>query len=178
MTAELPSDVDYRRLLADGGTIDGCIGARRLSRVGGNFRVTGAARARIALRRDERGRILLGGTWQAPLEAQCQRCLAWMPLTIEGELELVVVDNADDVPATQEDEEGEDYVAATQGRLPLVALIEDELLLACPMIPLHEDSTCAGAEAGDDGGDDSSATHYKPFADLAALVKAARETDD
>jgi len=177
MTAELPTDVDYRRRLADGGIIDGWIPAARLTRVGGNFRVTGPTRAQLSLHRDGRGRIVVSGSYAAPLEAQCQRCLEWMALTVEGSIEVIVVESLTAIPAVQEsEEEDDDYVEAPHGRLPLTALVEDELLLACPMIPLHDPDACqraveaAPAESGE--------THYKPFADLAALVKAARETDD
>ncbi len=177
MTAELPTDVDYRRRLADGGVIDGWIPAARLTRVGGNFRVTGPARAQLSLRRDGRGRIVVSGSYTAPLEAQCQRCLEWMALTVEGRIEVIVVESLAMMPKSgEEEEDDEDYVEAPDGRLPLTALVEDELLLACPMIPVHETDACQRAVEATPA--ESSETHYKPFADLAALVKAARETDD
>ncbi len=91
------------------------------------------------------------------LELACQRCLGTVavPVAASAELELSesqrVVDLADD---------DIDRVLASRS-MSVAALVEDEVILALPMVPTH--AQCP-AGAGDSGGDRAS-----PFAALAAL---------
>ena len=71
--------------------------------------------------------------------------------------------------AARLDEESEDDVLELPPRLDLHALVEDELILALPLVPRHERLPGAAARAGgtDAPEDDAPAPH--PFAALAAL---------
>ena len=171
MVAELPAEIDCRRLLASGGTLAGTIAAARLGRVGGIFRVKGTTAVRLLLACDAAGKMVVSGDFVAPLEAQCQRCLDWMMLELSGEFELDVV--------TDEDEPGggaDNLVLAIAGRLGIVQLIEDELLLACPMIPLHEARDCRGE--GPAGPEPADGERQKPFAALGKLLATTRKDLD
>ena len=168
MAHELPSDIDYRRLLADGVALRGTVGMSRFSRVGPPLRLAGETRAELALERREDGEIVARGEFSAPMEAQCQRCLEWMALSIEGRFALVLRDPAVVRPAAQEDADEDDYVEAPDGRLGVVELIEDELLLACSMVPLHERGPCADRAARDAAREE----RHRPFAGLGALLGA------
>jgi uncharacterized protein len=172
MAPRLPSAVDYRRLLAEGGSLVGEIAATDLQRVGGNFRLTTPVDARLSLRRDERGRVLVEGTFSAGLEACCQRCLAWMPLEVRGQIELVLGDADNGLPTLDDDE---DLVLTSGGKLAVWELIEDELLLGSPMIPLHAERDCAGREAGPAVAAEDA--RHKPFAALGAMLDARRDED-
>lgn len=171
MAPRLPSAVDYRRLLADGGLLAGDIEAASLTRIGGNFRLAGPVSARLGLRRDERSRVLVEGEFTATLEARCQRCLEWMPLELRGRLALVLGDPDNEMPVLDDDE---DLVEVSGGKLALWGLIEDELLLACPMIPRHPAQDCAGREEAQTAAEDA---HYKPFAGLGAMLDQQRDED-
>ncbi|MGE0486560.1 MAG: DUF177 domain-containing protein [Gammaproteobacteria bacterium] len=163
--------MDYRRLLADGGWLSGEIAASDLARVGGNFRLTAPVSAELRLRRDDRGRVVVEGTYTAGLEARCQRCLEWMRLELRGQLDLVLGD-PDIGPPTLDDE---DLVLVSDGKLAVWDLIEDELLLGSPMIPLHPERDCAGREAGKALADGDA--RHKPFAALGAMLDARRDED-
>ena len=160
--------MDYRRLMADGTALRGSVGMSRFSRVGPLLRLAGDARAELALERREDGEIVARGQFSAPMEAQCQRCLEWMALDIAGSFELVVRDPAVVRPAAQEGADEDDYIEVPDGRLGVFELIEDELLLACPMVPLHERGPCADHAALDVAREE----RHRPFAGLDALLGA------
>jgi uncharacterized protein len=104
---------------------------------------------------------------------QCQRCLQPMPQLLDTQRRLRFV--ADEDEAARLDELSEDDVLALHnGRVDLLELVEDELILALPLVPRHEDCPqplplSAGlVDAGDAG--DAAATEVAPhpFAALAA----------
>ena len=99
---------------------------------------------------------------------QCQRCLKPMPerLTIDRQFRFV----ADAEQAERIDEESEDDVLVLERHHDLHALLEDELILALPIVPRHETcpeplSTAAATTA--DG--DEPPKRPNPFAVLATL---------
>ena len=73
---------------------------------------------------------------QAPVWLTCQRCLQpfEVPLTFERRLRFV----RGEAEAEALDAESEDDVLALSRSLDLRELIEDELLLALPIVPRHE----------------------------------------
>jgi len=90
-------------------------------------------------RREARG----GGaeTWlhltaETTVTLQCQRCLAAMtaPLGIESSFQFVAGEDA----AAALDADSEHDVLALARELDLLTLVEDELLLALPIVPRHE----------------------------------------
>ncbi len=107
----------------------------------------------------------IGARTELPLE--CQRCLkpVAVPLAIERSFLFVHGEDA----AAQLDADSEDDVLALTRALDLRELIEDELLLALPIVPRHE--VCPEpltVPAGDDVIDEKP----NPFAALAALRRS------
>jgi uncharacterized protein len=68
---------------------------------------------------------------------QCQRCLQAMQQPIAVDRWFQFVGNEDD--AARLDEESEEDVLAASARFDLLELLEDELILALPIVPRHED---------------------------------------
>lgn len=109
---------------------------------------------------------------QVPLV--CQRCLS-------PYLESLGVDRwfrfvKDEATADAEDDSAEEDLLVLDPRFDLAALIEDELLLALPLIPMHGQcpqplllATDAAEEVGDASG--GVADRPNPFAVLQALQK-------
>lgn len=106
----------------------------------------------------------LQGEAEVPLE--CQRCLQPMKESLQVQRRFRFVRNEDD--AARLDEESEDDVLALPARLDLQALLEDELILALPIVPRHgvcpDPLLLPAAEPLDE-----EAPAPKPFAALAAL---------
>lgn len=73
---------------------------------------------------------------QAQFPMHCQRCLGTvdMPLQVAQDFRFV----ADEATAEVQDEESEEDVLVLSREFDLHALIEDELLMALPMVPMHE----------------------------------------
>lgn len=104
----------------------------------------------------------------ATVRLECQRCLQAMaqPLAVERRFRFV----ADEAEAARLDEESEDDVLALppRGRLDLLPLVEDELILALPIVPRHD--TCPEPLAlPADEAEEAAPEH--PFAALAALKR-------
>lgn len=98
---------------------------------------------------------------------QCQRCLGPVARPIEVDRRFLFV--ADEEEAERLDEESEEDVLALQPRLNLAELLEDELILALPIVPRHEGECPEPLRPA--GADDTGRPH--PFAALAALRKGA-----
>ena len=100
---------------------------------------------------------------------QCQRCLQALaqPLAVDRLLRFV----RDEVEAARLDEESEDDVLAPGAWIDLRELVEDELILALPLVPRHEQCPqplVAPPEVAELD-DDTAEPH--PFAALAALQR-------
>jgi len=97
---------------------------------------------------------------------ECQRCLQPMPQALQVDRAFRFVRGEAD--AARLDEELEDDVLELPPRLDLHALVEDELILALPLVPRHERCPAplplqAGAEVAE------AVAAPNPFAALAAL---------
>lgn len=102
------------------------------------------------------------------LELTCQRCMG--PLQ-----QALVVDRwfrfaRDEASAAELDEEVDEDVLALDVPLDLVALIEDELLMALPLVPRHEACPVeVKMEVVDPAFDAAEEARPNPFAALASL---------
>lgn len=109
--------------------------------------------------RHMRGRV------RAEMFVTCQRCLEPMTLVLEIEPRLILLR-----PGEREDlAQQEDALVVTRA-VPLSELVEDELLLAMPMIPKHALAQCP---AKDYVGQSQPAapTRDNPFAALKAMKR-------
>lgn len=102
----------------------------------------------------------------AEVTMTCQRCLG--PLAVALDIERRFGFVAGEEQAAALDASGDDDVLALERSFDAHALVEDELLLALPLVPRHADcSAPAGYRADDDAAPAEPAEH--PFAALAAL---------
>jgi uncharacterized protein len=103
----------------------------------------------------------------------CQRCLGPVdtPLAVDRWFRFV----ADEAAAAAEDDDCEEDLLALEPRPSLHDVLEDELLMELPLVPMHD--TCpvpVTLRSGDPavGDDDGGASPRKnPFAELARLKK-------
>ena len=72
---------------------------------------------------------------QATLALVCQRCMAPADVPVDFARDFRFV--ASEAIAEQEDEESEEDVLVTSKAFDLLELIEDELLMAAPLVPMH-----------------------------------------
>jgi uncharacterized protein len=91
--------------------------------------------------------LLLTGS----LPLRCQRCLGTMPVSVDASNRLLLLSSESEFE--QADQEGLDAIDAG-GPLAVLELIEEELMLALPMVPRHESGDCSATTAthtGDPG---------------------------
>lgn len=151
----------------------------------------GSVKAHLVFGR-EQGFAMARVELQAQLSTTCQRCLGVLSLNVQASSPVLIVESqqeAESAPA------GWETFLAPEGRLVPEALIGEELLLALPIVPVHEPgSECQpladapGADADADvaaqaraapGVQDPPASEppaqgtVRPFADLRALLERA-----
>ena len=181
--ASSPRDLDPHRLdveafAAAEGELAGTWPADRLARLVAATLVPedGAARPAIAWHAGGARRVLAGAGAQPSLSVgadtdvtlECQRCLQPMRVPLHAERRIFFVEGEDRAAAL--DAESDDDVLALTPALDLADLIEDELLLALPLVPRHEQcpEPLPRAFVDDDAAIDPA---DNPFAALAALKR-------
>ena len=95
---------------------------------------------------NERGKPGLKLAVDGSVRLQCQRCLGSLELPLHLEVQLEFASSEAEITAADDDIER--VVAGRQ--MSVAALVEDEILLALPMVPKHEQCSAAtgfGAEA-------------------------------
>ncbi len=99
------------------------------------------------------------------LELQCQRCLGRLAFRLQSEALLLLYADEQELAAVPVEAEGPERVVAGS-EMPVLGLVEDEVLLAVPYAPRHEQ--CASREA------DAVSAPRRPFAGLRALIGGKR----
>jgi uncharacterized protein len=170
-----PTRLDVVALASAGGRLEGEWPQQALPRLcqdalpGASPPVLWAAQGR--LRRVSAGdpQIRLHLQARTTLQMSCQRCLqpVAVPLDVDTELRFV----NDEAAAEKLDEDSEEDVLALPGALDLRSLIEDELILALPLVPRHD--SCPQPlpmSAGEDALRDA-AEAERAFAGLSSLLR-------
>ena len=102
---------------------------------------------------------------EADVPLQCQRCLQAMSETLRVQRRFRFMRSEEE--ALRLDEDSEDDVLVLPARLDLLELLEDELILALPIVPRHE--VCPTPLPMPVRAQASEAPAPNPFAALAAL---------
>jgi len=170
-----PTRLDVASLAAEGATLSGQWAASEL----GRWQVVqtpepGATPAPVQWRVRGEQRSVAGAPPQTWLHLQvealawltCQRCLRPFSEGLMVDRVLRFVD--DEAQAEALDADSEDDVLALGPVLDLRTLVEDELLLAWPIVPRHASCAPPDHRAGDQG-----AAAANPFAALASLKPPA-----
>jgi uncharacterized protein len=114
---------------------------------------------------DEAGQHILQLTILSSLSAACQRCLSAMPLNINLNFNYLIGEVSDtDVEAVDVDNSDDYDLQQANKAMDLIALIEDEIIMAMPIAPMHEEGcTELTTQSGE---------KPNPFAVLKGLIKS------
>ena len=134
MFSRLPAEIDPLRLADEGRTIEGELSADQFCRLDG---LTGAVKVSLHFERLAHGARRMHGRIEASVETPCQRCLEPVRLQLRAGPDVLLK-----VGETGSKDGSESDVLAVNGPFNLAEYVEDELLLAMPMIPVHTDPTC------------------------------------
>lgn len=102
------------------------------------------------------------------LQQECQRCLEPMSQIMNFDFDLLIDASDEDVKAFQTD-----TVYSDDGYLSVLEVVEDELILALPLISMHEASDCHQHWQADEIPQSEEAKN-NPFAALAALKRESK----
>lgn len=161
-----PTVIDSLAFARGGRETAGTVPLARLPRLAGDALAPRGALT-VALRgwRDDEGKSWLGLRIQGDVLTSCQRCLesVTLPLHIDSRLQLIAPGEAwpDDDLTDDAADAMVDAIEADQA-LDVLALVEDEVLLALPTAPLHARCELPAASGSADA---------SPFAALATLKK-------
>jgi DUF177 domain-containing protein len=172
MSAVLPAQLDPWQAVAREAAFAGSVALADLPRlrevlVGAALDAAAPATYEIAFRRDEAGRPVVLGSVRALLPLECQRCLGVMEHSVDARIRLMLTQG----PNLAEPPEPYEALPVTDDRVRPAELIEDELLLSLPQIPMHPVGVCRTAlqtsvpRGAED--DEVDADRPKPFAVLA-----------
>lgn len=138
MQTRFPDKADFWKLTAAGSCLQGEIALHNMPRLTALLNDS-AGQASVFLQAgvDESSIHFFTGCVKATVELICQRCMNSLPLSIAADFRLGLIH--DEAEAAHLPEYYEPLVAP-QGSLPMAEWIEDELILALPLIPMHGDA--------------------------------------
>jgi uncharacterized protein len=173
MSEPLPESVDVEHLAREQAHLAGDIALYRMPRLSEAVTTADeAAWAEIEFAVDEGQRSRMTGEAAIGARLTCQRCLEPVDTRLCADIALVLARTADEADASPA---GFSPLFWPSGAGSLVALIEDELLLALPVVARHRDWAKCGPVV-DEGHFDNGARPQKPnpFAALEQLKSDGR----
>lgn len=135
----LPRSVNPRKFAFQDTRLDGKVDPQELQRLADAVvAVCGVIDARLHFYVDDGGKAVVEGGASADVVMTCQRCLEEVTQTVSADIRLALV---------QSDEQSRNLpkdfdpwlIESEDGTANLYAMLEDELLLALPMVALHEE---------------------------------------
>lgn len=176
MCEPLPEWIDAERLAEEHTRLVGTVPLDKMPRL-----------ANVALARDgmvwadldfalqPEGHAVVTGNASAKVPLTCQRCLERVDWSLETQLALAIIHDEEKAATLPADYDPLLWSGRTGS---LAALIEDELLLALPVVARHDDPADCGSVAGlasAQSGDEVREDNRKyPFAELESLLKNRR----
>jgi len=173
MSAPLPDLIDPWHAVQAGFAFAGDVPLERLPRLAESvLGADGPARYTIAFGRDADGRAVVRGRVSMTLRLTCQRCLEALAVPVDVPIALALAQSATDaqalgLAAVLDVPDGLDPLPLGRDPICPMDLVEDELLLAIPLVPSHRADECrAAAPVPTQAGVER---RENPFAVLAAL---------
>ncbi len=175
MSSPLPDVANPRRLCDLGKHFSGSLALSSLSRLAPLLASTeGEVLYELRFDRGDRGSARIDGWIETTMQVACQRCMEPMPLAVRSEISLAVVAGPEE--AERLPDELDPLLLEKDESIPLSDLLEDELLLALPVAPVHPVEACGlrladFCDEPEVGLVDADADEEKvnPFAQLAEL---------
>ncbi len=140
----LPATVDPLKLADSGTRLTGELPVKAMGRVRA-LCLDDSGTVSISLsfeRSGDRGLGRMQGVITASLQVVCQRCLETMTLLVRAEPSVILIraQDREDLAARNADS------LVVDGPILLRNIVEDELLLAMPMVPMHNIDECPAGE--------------------------------
>ena len=173
MQNDLPEIVDLWHLAAVGGRLRGTLPLQRMQRLK-PLLASDAGDVVIELFGgiDQQSRLFIAGHLDARAEMICQRCMLVTAIPIAADFRLILAHSEEQAAALPKQCEP---LIAQEGGSSIIELVEDELILALPIIPVCENREDCGYSPPHDVAKTSEAS--KPFAILESLLDGSKLKD-
>ena len=176
-TGPLPRLVDHYKMANQAQELEGSIPLSEFARLrAGVSGDEGEVHLRLAFSKNDHNRTHVSGKAIAAVTLVCQNCMSEFTLGLNAEIDVEIV--ADETELSSLDDE-QDGVVSAERVVALTQLVEDELILAVPMIPRHSEVDCPGnafqPETTSEPAENEN-TH-RPFAGLAEAMKTGKKTE-
>jgi uncharacterized protein len=141
MLGGLPVTVDPILLADTGARLSGRVSLRNMARLKAQLLDDkGEAQVDLVFERSEGANLRrMHGRVSADVNVTCQRCLESMTIAISAKPDTILLRVGEPDPGLPEDA---DVLTVATAPTPVTELIEEELLLALPMVPMHELNEC------------------------------------
>ena len=164
LSAQLPKTFDPRKFARQGKQFEGSLALKQFDRLVDSLADDqGEVKVVLHFHMSEDHRVVLEGHVEANLKMICQRCLDVAELPVRSDLSLMGVMTDEQAKALPEEYEP---LQLHEEPLELIPLLEEELLLALPLVPFHPLDACQSQQ------DFSTETEEEA---LVAAVKAEEE---
>lgn len=120
----------------------------------------------LTFRRDAQNLVVIDMQLSVGVCMECQRCLEGVDLELAGSYRYAVVGPGADVSLIPSEY---DVVELGDEPLDVLELIEDELLLALPIVPMHDEGVCS--PPGDRSQAEGEVSKSNPFSILSQLKR-------
>ena len=127
------------------------------------------ARAELRPQAGAEDQVWLHLSAQASVPLTCQRCMAAVSTPLEVDQWYRFVESEE--VAMAEDDEAEEDLLVMVPQFDLLALLEDELLMALPLVPMHETCPVTPVFSAGDPAVEAAQAKPNPFAVLGQLKK-------
>lgn len=140
MSDQLPDTIKPQSLFDTGESVSGWTPLANLDRLAALLvNNIGDVETQLDFAKDAQGLRTIRGSIKAELPLQCQRCLQAVLYPVNIKLSLAMVINAEQ---SERLPQAYDPLLFVTSMLSLSALIEDELILALPLVAKHVDEAC------------------------------------
>ena len=139
---KIPVTIDPYRTAQKRSSFDGILQLQNLTRLSEQLSNTdGDVAVIVHCGNDEQGLVYIEGEAQCTVQVRCERCGDEMTLNINSSFAYTPVKGDDS--AQEEIPQRYDVIETDEhGEVNLLQLVEDELILALPLFPMHDEGQC------------------------------------
>lgn len=147
MSGALPPFLDLAHALRQESRLSGRLPVKSMLRLASALTSDqGEALVELHVAPDLSHRVVVSGSIKARVQMICQRCLESAEIEVSASSKLTWVRSDAEVEQLPPEY---DPLLSADGRVALAELVEDELLLALPLVPKHAGGACRGTRMTD-----------------------------
>lgn len=136
----LPAKIDPIRFTENAIELRGIWPVKDLPRLTGSlYSGQGLVEAKFSFGVDHEGIRYCRGELTADLTLQCQRCMEAFNYTANDDFNFGIVNSEEEAEALPK---RYDPILTEEGLLNILALVEDELIVSLPIVPMHDPKYC------------------------------------